>query len=194
MAATTTKIGIINRGLQLLGQPEIASLNENSRGAKAMRRCYDQILLAQLRANVWTFAVKRASLAADASSPIFGKKRYFPLPGDYVRTAPNETTYCNTFRRDWEIEGLNVVSDDKAPLPFRYVSSSITESNFDALFAEVMSASLAMAACEELTNSNSKKADAQAVWSESIRQAKKINAIEKAPVKSPTCSFITVRY
>jgi hypothetical protein len=193
MPATTTKVGIVNRALQKLGQPQIASLNENSIGAKAMLRAYDSLFLAELRKNVWKFAIKRASLAASFTAPLFGKAYQYPLPGDWVRMAPEETTYNNPTRRDWEIEGLNIVSDDGAPLPIRYVSSSITESNFDALFAEAFASRLAMETCEELTNSTSKYQLISGDYKDSINSAKKTNSIENAPVKSPTCSWISVR-
>lgn len=193
MSALTTKIGIINRGLQLLGSQSINSLIENSMGAKAMLRAYDSIFLSELRKNTWNFAIKRANLAADVSSPIFGKSRYFPLPGDFLFLAPEETTLSDPRRRDFNIEGQSIVSSEDAPLPIRYVSSSITESMFDVLFAESMSHALAVAVCEEVTNSNTKLSNLSSMYENIISQAKKRNAIENAPVKSPTCTWISVR-
>lgn len=194
MAAQTTKIGIINRGLQLLGQRGISSLNENSIGAKAMLRAYDSIFLAELRKNVWNFSVKRALLAADANPTLFGKDRAYPLPGDYVRVAPEETTLRNPRRRDWQIEGQSIISSDVSPLNLRYVSSNITESMFDVLFAEAVAFALALGTCEEITNSNTKLQNLGIGYKETIGDAKKTNAIENAPVKQPTCSWITTRY
>lgn len=193
MSALTTKIGIINRALQLLGSQSISSLSENSNGAKVMLRAYDPIFLSELRKNTWNFAIKRANLAADASAPIFGKARYFPLPGDFLFLASDETTLTDPKRRDYNIEGLNIVSDEDAPLAIRYVSSSITESMFDVLFSEAMSHALAVAACEEITNSNTKLSNIASMYDDIIKQARKRNAIENAPVKSPTCTWISVR-
>lgn len=194
MAATTTKIGIVNRALQMLGSAQIASLTENSRGAKAMLRAYDPVFLSELRSNTWNFSIKRANLAADATAPIFGKSRQFPLPGDFLFLAPEETTFIDPRRRDFNIEGTNIVSSMVSPLPIRYVSSNITESNFDPLFAEAFAVSLALATCEEITNSNTKKQMLAGDYDDMIKRAKKRNSIENAPVKSPTCSWITVRY
>lgn len=194
MSASTTKIGIVNRALQLLGSQSISSLQENSRGAKAVLRAYDSIFLAELRAHTWSFSIKRANLVADATAPIFGKARSFPLPGDWLYLAPNETTYIDPDRRDWQIEGTAIISDDTSPLPIRYVSSNITESNFDVLFAEALAASLAIATCEEITNSNTKLQAISQRYEKVMGDAKKRNATETAPVKAPTCSFITVRF
>jgi hypothetical protein len=193
MPATTSKLGIVNRALQLQGSQSISSLNENSKGAKSMLRAYDSVFLAELEANTWKFSIKRASLAAAATPPVHGKSKAYPLPGDFLYLAPPETTYCEPERRDWEIEGSSIITDDAAPLPIRYVSSNITESEFSALFAEAFAVSLAMATCEDITNSNTKLANLQGLYVEIIRRAKKRNDLQKPPVKSPTCSWITVR-
>ena len=193
MSALIAKITIINDGLQQLGQPSIANINENSTGAKAMLRAYDMCMLSELAKHNWKFAIKRASLAASAFPPEFGKSYRYPLPGDYLRLCPEETTYDNPRRKDWEIEGTDIMSDDAAPLEIRYVSSATPESNFHVLFAKSLSCSLAEATCEQLTNSNTKIETIQSRYLDNIRQAKKCNAIESAPVKSPTCSWISVR-
>lgn len=193
MPSSITKISIINRALQILGNQSISSLNENSRGAKAMLRAYDSIFVSELSAHTWNFAIKRASLAADPTPPIFGKSRYFPLPADFLYLAPEETTYGNPNPRDFQIEGHSIVSSNDAPLPIRYVSLSVTESEFSATFAEAFSCALAMATCEEITNSNSKLQSMTQLYDMAIKRARRRNDFQNAPVKSPTCSFLTVR-
>lgn len=187
------KIGVINRALQILGSQQISNLNENSRGAKSMLRAYDSIFESELSKHTWNFSIKRASLAADATAPIFGKSRYFPLPGDFLYLAPEETTYGNPDRRDFQIEGTSIVSDNDSPLNIRYVSNSINEGSFSATFAEAFAHALAMACCEELTNSNTKLQNIASMYDEAIKTARRRNDFQNAPIKSPTCSFLTVR-
>ena len=177
----------------MLGQPSIGSINENSRGAKSMLRAYDSVLLAELRSNTWKFAIKRASIAASAFPPIFGKPHAYPLPGDFLYLAPDEINYHLAKNRDWEIEGLQIITSDPTPLEVRYVSSNITESTFDALFAEALAYSLALATSEELTNSNSKLQNISGLYDQVIKRARKRNSIESAPVKPPVPSWISVR-
>jgi len=177
----------------MLGIQQISSLNENSRGAKSMLRAYDSIFVAELEKHIWNFSIKRARLPADANVPMFGKSRYFPLPGDFLFLAPEETTLSNPKRHDYQIEGTSIVSSEDPPLPIRYVSASITESGFSATFAEAFAAALAQACCEELTNSNTKLAAINQLYTDAVNTAKKRNDMQNAPVKSPTCSFITVR-
>lgn len=194
---STTKIGILNRAAQLLGQPEIASINENSRTARALRRCYDSIFLSELEANTWNCTIRRANLAVDATAPVHGKSQYFPLPADYVFLCPEETTLTSPQRRDFDIENFNdtlcIVSDLAAPLPIRYVSNSVPESLFSGTFAEALAYALAIAACEEITNSNTKIQGLTRGYKDTVERAKKRNDIQKSPVKSPQCSWLTVR-
>lgn len=187
------KLKVINRGLQILGQPQIASLSENSRGAKAMLAAYDSIVLAELESHTWRFAVQRANLAADATPPLFGKSYRYAIPGDFLCMAPPETNYDEPVKRDWELEGNYILSNDPAPLQLRYVAYGIPESNWSALFAEAVSSSLAEATCEEITNSNTKLNDARGRRQEALNIAKKRNAIQGPPIKQPKSSWITAR-
>ncbi len=62
MAAFALPIDIINRALQLARQPRISSLREHSEGALETVFTYEKVREAELRANLWRFATKRAVL------------------------------------------------------------------------------------------------------------------------------------
>ncbi len=203
MAITTTQISIVNRALQLLGSPGISSIQENSRGARAMLRAYDSVKNNELRKHTWNFSIKRASLPASATPPIFGMANYFPLPGDYLMMAGGDQSYGissggglnqNPAIHDWQIEGNQIASNESAPLQIRYVSSDITESLFDVTFAEALSAALAGNCCEEITQSNTKIQVIGRIYDDAIKQAKRRNAFEKPPVQSPVDTWITARF
>ncbi len=158
-----------------------------------MNQAYEPIFLSELGKNTWNFAIKRAQLAATSTPPIFGKDNYFPLPGDFLFLAPEETTFSEPRKRDYQIEDIYIVSSLDSPIDIRYVSSSITESKFDVRFAEAFAYALAIATCEQITNSNTKLQNLVGLYDEIIRMARKKNSIQNAPVKSPTCSWITTR-
>ncbi len=209
MGSTTTQTTIANRALQLLGYKPIGSINDNDRGARAMNRAYQPVLLSELRKNFWSFAIKRAILAASTTQPAFGMANYFPLPGDFVVLAmPDQiTNYCfgaipptpnsNAEYNDWQIENNNgvisIASNQPSPINIRYVSSNVTESMFDYSFAEAMSASLATETCEELTQSNTKLATVAKIYEQAIEDAKKRNAFEMKPIRPPTAPWILAR-
>lgn len=209
MSSTTTQTTIANRGLQILGYKPIGSLSDNDRGARAMNRAYQPVLLSTLRSNFWSFAIKRAILAASTTQPIFGPANYFPVPGDFVMLAPPDQNSPYVFGsqpgrwcpgemyNDWKLENNNgiysIISDDVGPLKIRFVSSNITEANFDPSFSEMFSANLAMETCEELTQSNTKKADIENVLKVANDIAKKRNAFETKPVRPPVDPWILSR-
>jgi hypothetical protein len=202
LATSTTKIGIANRALQFVGYPAISSLQENSRGARAMNRAYDSVKLSELRKHFWNFSIKRASLPASVTPPLFGKGNYFPLPGDFLMLAPVDQAFgVQTGSpiggppniHDWQIEGNQIASNETGPLQIRYVSSDTIESLFDVSFAEALSAALALATAEELTNSNSKNQFLTSVYDASIKMARQRNSFENRPVMSPNDTWITSR-
>lgn len=209
MASTTTSTSIANRALQLVGYQPIGSLNDNDRGARAINRAYNSVLLEELRSNFWNFAIKRATLSASATAPIFGKTNYFNLPPDFLDLCgpdqkntsnygmiPNMPGSYPTYD-DFQIENNNgtlaIVTDMAAPIYIRYISSQVTENLFDPCFAEAFSAALATDVCEELTQSNSKLANISQMYSDAIEKAKKRNSFESKPIAPPVERWITVR-
>jgi hypothetical protein len=198
MPAQINKIGILNRAAQLLGQPSISSLNENSRSARALIRAYDPVFLSEIEAHTWGFSIRRANLAADATFPINGRKRYYPLPPDFLFLAPEEVDFCPPKRRDYEEEIFNntrcLVSALGSPLHIRFVSSALNESLFSATYAEAFACALSMATCEEITNSNTKLQNLSRFYDLAINRAKKRGDIQKAPKKSPVGSWIMARF
>lgn len=207
MGSTTTQTSIANRALQLLGYKAISDISENSAGANAIRRAYTPVLESELRKNYWNFAIRRASLAAAAVGPAFGKNYYYPLPEDFLCIVPPDEYYGADFGMpmgatsvsgpnsvDWLIEGNQIASNQPGPLNIRYITKKLTESLFDPCFAEAMAAALAINVCEELTQSNSKIQTAGTFYESQIETAKQRNAFESRPVRPPTDSYILARY
>lgn len=210
MAGIINQTSIANRALQLLGSQPIASLTENSRGAKAVNRAYIPVLYSELRANFWNFSIKRAVLVAAVNKPQFGKNNYYVLPPDFLDLAsPDQITTYNygqipsvpnipATQEDFQIESYDdstiaIASNIGSPIYIRYVSSNLKESIFDVCFAEAFAASLAMEICEELTQSNSKIQTAAKMYEDAIDKAKKRNAFEMKPIEAPIDRYLTVR-
>lgn len=214
MAQTTTPVTICNRGLQLLGAKQISSLNENNREARAMNAAYQPVLLSELRKRIWRFSIVRAQLPAAARQPLFGPANYYPIPGDFLMLAPADTQSVVTSigsagafpgasvgafgGRDWQIEsmgnGVNaIVTSDTSPINVRYVSSAITEAQFDVAFAEAFAAALAMNTCEAITQSNTKYANAKVFYKEQIDSAAQRNMFEMQPIQPPTDPWLLAR-
>lgn len=209
MANTTSQTSICNRALQILGYQPISSITDGSRGARAMLRAYQPVLLRLLRAKFWNFSIQRAQLTQSAVTPAFGPAFYYPLPPDYLMLAPPDQKYGVAFGgfisgppnvTDWQIEqmpgegGLAIVSDQASPINIRYVSQNLTEGLFDPSFAEAFAALLAVETCEELTQSAGKIQQAGKLYDDAIEDAKQRNAFEQRPMNPPIDSWITQRF
>lgn len=189
-------VEIVNRALQLLGAARVIALTDDSVSARAMNNAYAPVRQAALRAHPWNFAVRRASLAASATAPAFGPARAFPIPAGFLRLLPQDSTDAiNT--KDWKIEGHDggkaILTDDSAPLKIRYIVDVTDAELMDPLFRETLSHDLALACCEEITQSNSKEEKIRTARTLLIREARRTNAIENVPQVAVDDTFITTR-
>ena len=189
-----TKTSIVNRALQILGYQSVSSIQQvGDRGAKAMERAYTSVLESELQKHYWHFAIKRASIPKSATPPVHTKDNAYPLPGDYIMLAPEDQLSDFPLANGWFIESGSIITNDASPLLIRYVSNSITESSFDALFAEAFAAALALATGEELTQSAGKIERAGAIYLEQIGLAKRRGSIINPKPRAPVSPWISMR-
>ncbi len=174
----TSDVAICNFALQKLGAKRITSLTEDSPNARTMNACYEIVRDAELRRHVWSFAIAREALAADVYTATFGPTYRYSLPADFLRLLPRdpEENYNTT---DWRIEGRKIYTEEGAPLNVRYIKRVTDPNEFDAAFVDAFAARLAWHSCEDITQSNQKKADILNEYTLLIREAKRTNAIEK---------------
>lgn len=187
MASPSSEVDICNLALQRLGAKAISSLSEDSTAGRECNRVYAHARDSELRAHPWNFARVRASIAADATAPIFGFANSFPLPVDYLRLLPdNEVT-------DWQIEGRSILTDDGAPLKIVYLKRVTDPNEFDELFIDLLVARLAVDMAEKITQSNTKKEDAATSYTLAKREARKVNSFENIGGEPPQDDWITAR-
>lgn len=102
-----TKLEIINKALQKLGQQPTTNLNDTSNKVKVILAIYDSVrdvLQAQYR---WTFCSSRAIIGKDTvNTPAFEWDFSFPLPADFLRLIS-----IDGLTSKYEIEGKNILSN-----------------------------------------------------------------------------------
>ncbi len=64
MAEYLTPVDIANRALDHCGVPPIVAFTDDSKGADRTKSVYDKLRVAELRRNVWRFAIRKAALRA----------------------------------------------------------------------------------------------------------------------------------
>ena len=185
-------VEICNRALQKLGAKRIVSLTEDTVNARHCNVAYVPVLRSELRAHSWNCAIKRVSIAADATEPIFGKANYFTLPSDFLRLIEQDPSELRN-DLDWQIEGKKIVTNDDAPLEVRYIYEITDPNEIDASLAEALSAKLAVEMCEVITQSNSKKSSLIEEYDAAIKMAKRVNAIESIAAEPPMDTWESIR-
>ena len=193
----TSKVSICNQALVKVGARRITALTDDTTQARALNEIFDVKRDAELSANPWTFATKRASIPASATAPAFGWNYHYPLPADYlamVEVGENFTFYDSDTGALFAIESdadgvLSIATDQPSPLDIRYVYRVENTGLYPALFIEALACRLAAEVCEELTQNIAKREAAWAERKQAVREAKRLNAIEQPPRKNPAGSW-----
>lgn len=188
----TSNVAIANLALQKLGAKRITSLTEDSPNARTMNACFEHQRDLELAKHRWSFAIRRAQLAVDATAPTFGPARSFTLPAEYLRLIePDLEENYNDL--DWKIEGKKILTDQTAPLNIRFIYRVEDPNEFAPAFIESLACKLAWHTCEDITQSNQKKADILNEYTLAIREARRTNAIEKIAEEPPEDTWVTAR-
>lgn len=189
----TSPVSIANLALQKLGESSIVSLTENSGPARAMNACYEPMRDRELRANLWKFAKRRATLAPHTTVPDFTFGYAFPVPSDFLRLLKPARVGL-----DWHLEYhdgvLAILTNDGNRLEIRYIARITDTTLFDPLFVEMLACKMAAQTVEALTQSNSKKQAILDEYRELRREARQVNAFEVNTQPVPVDEWLTARW
>lgn len=182
------------------------SETDNNAASRAIEAVYDGVLLALLRDYRWSFAIKRAKLAALSDAPEFGYQYQYDLPSDCLRVdmVSNEAYgdwqhHGNGHRGyrlqtpNYQIEGRRILTDIEAPLLLRYGSNVEDPSLYDSSFTDTMACALAVELAEILTQATTKKQSAQQDLEVALRRARQTSAIERPRIIQQDTSWFTAR-
>jgi len=191
MAVST--VSLANRALQILGSSNvIESLSEDSANARSMNRALEPRRRALLRKYRWGFAIQRKAQAADSTQTTFGSLNRYALPNDYIKLLRDVDMPDS--RKDWKIEGGFIITEDGAPLYFRYIADMTDPTTWDALFYEALAHDIAHETCNEITGSDAKKAQIKDDLKDIIAEAKLAGAIEQDPNETLDDDWILAMY
>jgi len=141
----TSKNQLANFALARIGAGRVTDFdNESTPVARALRDLYEPTLEKCLRSHPWNFAIRRETVAANATAPDHGWAYAYDLPPTCVRFLDiwNEEDQYNPLR-EFAIEGRQILCDVEGPLSVRYVSRDIPVADFDPEFADAFSLLLA---------------------------------------------------
>lgn len=182
---TLTDVGICNLAAVLLGASKITTLVPPvGIKAKEFAIVYPQALNAELRKRRWRFALSTDELTADGTWSSSNPRAYrYVLAPQVIRTVLRKGS-------DWILRGNYIYTDAlEAPLLVEVVRTDLDPALFDPLFVDVLAGSIAYRLAEDLTQSNSKKAEAKDYYREAVKTAGKANAFELGPQEAPLGSW-----
>jgi len=197
----TTVVSIARRALQMLGADSIIDLTEDNNRARAMQIAYEPVRDAELTRNRWRFSFKRASLAALSTAPVHGFGYAYQPPTDFLRligggdlgSYPDMSDIRADTNELYSLENGLILTNLTAPLKIRYIARITDASLFDAAFAEMLAARLAMETCERLTQSDSKKQIAAAFYKDALKSARRANALQGAVAQLLDDTWVSAR-
>ena len=183
-----SKSEIANRMLSKLGETRVSNIDtDNTKKAKTIRFMWNSLRDSFLQAYPWNFAIKRAQLAKDATAPSWGYSNRYSLPSDFL--ALLEIKGNPDYRR----EGGYILTDAGAPIYIRYIARITNTGEWPAIFNEAFATRGAYEACEEITQSNTKKQILAQELKEVIAEAYATDAIEDPPVELQDDTWLTAR-
>lgn len=149
-AAGATEVRIANLALMRVGVTHlIDSLDEATTEARACKAAYVPARDEVLTSHRWTFATRRAQLAAVAGAEVKGWRGVFALPSDYLQDIDlwaGMRTPSASQRARYGIEhgpeGQVLLTDEEAP-ELRYVARVSNALRYPPLFVEAMAWRLA---------------------------------------------------
>lgn len=170
------KSEIASRALSKLGEPRVANIETtDTKPARVIRDMYDIVRNAMIAAYPWNFAVTRAQLAKDATAPAWGYDNRYQVPSDFLALLQIKNN------PEYRIEKGYILTDEGAPIYIKYIALITNEGDFDPLFTEAFATRLAYEACEQITQSNTKKQILAQELEQSIKEAYASDAIQDQP-------------
>lgn len=145
----TSSVSICSNALLRVGAGTISSLEEANDRARLCANLYPQARDAMLRAHPWNCAVTRVVLAPESTAPAFDYAYQFTIPGDMLRIL---SVGLEGYAEDYQIEGNRILANTAA-VYLRYIRRNETESSWDALLIEAVTAEMAALIAYPLTKS-----------------------------------------
>lgn len=199
-----SKTQICNRALTKIGPKRIADLTEESEPARVCADVFTTLAQAEIRRHAWSFALKRAILAATVTAPAFGYATAYNLPADCLRLVMIDSAWVFATLREvdtdplagYAIEGRQLLTNHTGALNVRYVQDlSGDTSAWDASFVEAFACRMAVEIAPSLTKiSEEKLRGLKQMYGAAVKDAQRANAIELPPSVAPDGSWVTARY
>ena len=189
-----SEVTIVNNALSKIGAKRIIAFTDDNKQGRLATDTYASIRDELLRNHPWNFAIRRASIPADATAPEWEFENRYALPeGDEkcLRVLEVEDEDENTGK--WKVENRFILTDKGSPIKVRYMAQVEQVGQMDAAFQEVLAARLAMEWAETLTRSTTLTQNMSNLYDRKLAEARSIDGQEEIPVQLEACEWINSR-
>lgn len=194
----TSKVQIINDGLDRVGATEIVSPTEGTVSAKLANRIYDTHRLKLLRRHTWNFATKRIKLAQSATKPVYEYEFQYPVPSDFLRIVSVSNNENGSGHQRYKLETDAVAGKSiltfSTELFLRYIADIQDPQQYDSSFSYALSLSMATVFAIKLANSNTLYRDVLDELKSETRSSRSIDSQEDFPDGFPDGSWSDSRH
>ena len=169
MAST---VDICNGALNQLGATTILSLTEDSKNARLCNSRFTQVRDAVFRSHPWNCLQKRVELASSTTTPAWGYKFKFDLPGDCLRLLR-----ILDFDSNYQVEGRSILSNNSS-MKILYISRVEDPNQYDELLRETLSAALGSDIAYAITSNNTTSQNMLVTYQEKLKDARFVDSTE----------------
>lgn len=169
-----TNVQIINLGLTKIGSARISRIDPPvSSLEKICAEGYPQWKRSELTRRRWVFATEAYyKLTQVDEVPGIEQPYKYSIPVDCLRPIREKRT-------EWTQRGKFIWSSCQ-DLRISYIKN-VEEKDLEALFVDVLATRIALECVEAVTQSNTKKADVEALYQQSVNNAGQVNAFVRGP-------------
>lgn len=189
-----TATGLFNLVIDPIAEESILSSSDDRGIARWLNRNYPIYRDALLQQHPWKFAMKRASVAEDATIPEFEWLHRYRLPSDCIRLMPVTTDgYQNSPVVKHIVEGKFVLTNLSAPLRIRYISRMDNPADWTPLFAQVLAHSLRTGCAFYITGKQQVAKMVSDSFPATLANAQRLDGLEGVPDEPDDSDVILVR-
>lgn len=177
---TATNIeAVANLALDMVKEAPILSIDENRAAARWMKRNFWPVAQTCLTMHIWKFAMKRASIPADAQAPEFEWQYKYRKPTDCLRVLPLRVGGRMDGRLiPHQVEGDYILTNAPGPLKVRYIATQGNIATWPPLFVEAVACKLAARIAPSLTGKQSMVEINEARYAQTVQLAISIDSAE----------------
>ena len=215
MAISATELPIINEALTKVGQRRITAAQLATPDNKASNLAvdtYENHRDQLLEDHPWNFAIERASIVKESTTPIFDFNYEYAYPDG---TTPADKLYALRILKInddllwawgqwgwipqpgfsmWKSEGRKILSNIDTPLEVRYIGRVTTYATMSAMFKDLLAQKLAMEWAEPLTGSTALGTETERRFTRKLGEARSIDGQEGIPDPIETSSWLMERF